>query len=143
MRSADVHLVPGVRSFVDLDAWKLANALKLGIYELLQRPDVQRDREFHNQIRNAAAAAPRNIAEGFGRFQSRDFSQYLRIANGSLHETSNHLRDGIDRGYFTGKEIEPLEMLARRASAAVTALLRYLRRARTPSARTFEPPEHP
>jgi hypothetical protein len=57
----------------------------------------------------------------------REFSQYLRVANGSLMETSNHLRDGYDRGYFTKAEIEPLLILARRASAAVTRLLRYLR----------------
>ena len=133
----------GVRSFMDLDAWKLANALKLGVYELLQRACVQRDREFHSQIRNAAASAPRNIAEGFGRFQPRDFSQYLRIANGSLQETSNHLRDGVDRGYFRPEEIVPLETLVRRASAATTALLRYLRHAREPRTRTNEPPTNP
>jgi hypothetical protein len=57
----------------------------------------------------------------------REFSQYLRVANGSLMETSNHLRDGYDRGYFTKAEIEPLLILARRASAALTRLLRYLR----------------
>jgi hypothetical protein len=39
-------------------------------------------------------------------------------------ETSNHLRDGHDRGYFTHAEIEPLLILARRASAALTRLLR-------------------
>jgi len=53
------------------------------------------------QIRDAASSAPRNIAEGFGRYKPREFSQYLRIANGSLMETSNHLRDGVDRRYFT------------------------------------------
>lgn len=140
MSSAFRPDMAGVRSFSDLDAWKLANALKLGVYELLQRNSVQRDRDFHDQIRDAAASAPRNIAEGFGRFQPRDFSQYLRIANGSLQETSNHLRDGVDRGYFTAEEIASLETLARRASAATTALLRYLRHAREPRTRTSEPP---
>ena len=78
-------------------------------------------------MQESARSAPRNIAEGFGRYLPREFSQYLRVANGSLMETSNHLRDGYDRGYFTKAEIEPLLILARRASAAVTRLLRYLR----------------
>lgn len=134
----------GVRSFDQLEAWKLANALKLGVYELLQRPSVQRDHDFRDQIRDAAASAPRNIAEGFGRFQPRDFSQYLRIANGSPQETSNHLRDGVDRGYFRADEIASLQTLVRRASAATTALLRYLRNAREPKrTRTNEPPTNP
>jgi len=106
----------GVRSFTELDAWKLANEL-----------------EFRNQIRNAAASAPRNIAEGFGRYQPREFSQYLRIANGSLMETSNHLQDGKDRGYFKSDDVERLQILARRASAAVTALIRYLKNAKAPN----------
>jgi four helix bundle protein len=116
----------GARSFTDLDAWKLANELKLGIYELIRSGDASRDVEFRNQIRNAAASAPRNIAEGFGRYLPREFSQYLRVANGSLMETSNHLQDGCDRGYFTKADVAPLQVLARRASAAVTSLIRYL-----------------
>jgi four helix bundle protein len=135
----------GAHSFHELDAWQLSNDLKLGVYELLRDPDVQRDVEFRGQIQNAAASAPRNIAEGFGRYLPREFSQYLRIANGSLMETSNHLRDGCDRGYFTADEIEPLLRLARRASAAVTRLIRYLQtapsnpRTRTSNPRTKEP----
>ena len=114
------------KSFTELDAWQLANQLKLGIYELIRSGEAARDFEFRNQIRNAAASAPRNIAEGFGRFLPRDFSQYLRIANGSLMETSNHLQDGCDRGYFKPADIAPLQTLARRASAATTSLIRYL-----------------
>jgi four helix bundle protein len=105
---------------------------------------VQRDVDFVRQIRNAAASAPRNIAEGFGRYQPREFGQYLRVANGSLLEASNHLQDGVDRGYFTPEQIEPLLVLARRASAATTALARYLRTARAPNARTrTKAPKHP
>jgi four helix bundle protein len=116
----------GARSFTELHAWKLANELKLGIYGLLKTTAAARDFEFRDQIRNAAASAPRNIAEGFGRYLPREFSQYLRVANGSLMETSNHLQDGLDRGYFTAADVERLQTLARRSSAATTRLIRYL-----------------
>ncbi len=136
------HRVVGARSFTELDAWQLANELKLGVYVLIRSGDAQRDFEFRDQIRNAAASAPRNIAEGFGRYLPRDFSQYLRIANGSLMETSNHLQDGCDRGYFKAADIEPLQTLARRASAAVTGLIRYLQSA-SANPRPHEPPVNP
>jgi len=123
----------GARSFTEIDAWQLANELKLGVYALIRGAQVQRDMEFLRQIRNAAASAPRNIAEGFGRYQPREFGQYLRVANGSLLETSNHLQDGVDRGHFTPEQVEPLHVLARRASAATTALARYLQTARPPN----------
>ena len=118
-----------MRTFTELDAWKLSNAVKLGVYDLIREGKAARDLEFRDQIRNAAASAPRNIAEGFGRFRPREFAQYLRIANGSLMETSNHLRDGVDRGYFTQAQIDPLMVLSRRASAAATRLIRYLQTA--------------
>ena len=103
----------GARSFDELDAWQLSNELKLGVYELIRKPIVQRDLDFRDQMQDSARSAPRNIAEGFGRYLPREFSQYLRVANGSLMETSNHLLDGYDRGYFTKAEIEPLLILAR------------------------------
>jgi four helix bundle protein len=132
----------GARSFDQLDAWKLATELKLGVYRLIRRPAVAGDTEYRNQLRNAAASAPRNIAEGFGRFQPGEFAQYLRVANGSLMETSNHLRDGKDRGSFSEHEIQPLLTLAKRSSAATTRLIRYLRSAKAPPRRTqnSEPP---
>ncbi len=116
----------GVRTFKELDAWKLSNELKLGVYRLIAGTGAERDFRFRDQLRDSAASAPRNIAEGFGRFLPRDFSQYMRIANGSLMETSNHLEDGCDRGYFKHADVEPLLVLAKRASAASTALIRYL-----------------
>jgi four helix bundle protein len=120
------------RSFTELAAWQLSNELKLGVYELIRTARAQADVEFRNQIRNAAASAPRNIAEGFGRYYPKEFSQYLRIANGSLMETSNHLSDGVDRGYFQRADADRLQLLARRASAAVTRLIKYLQTAKPP-----------
>jgi four helix bundle protein len=144
MESARETAVGGARSFTDLDVWQLSNELKLEVYALLRNPAVQRDLEYRDQMRNSAASAPRNIAEGFGRYLPRELSQYLRIANGSVMETSNHLQDGRDRGYFTDAEIAPLLILARRTSAAITRLIRYLetlsnRGTRTPNPRTPEP----
>ena len=132
----------GARTVTDLDCWKLANELKLGIYALIKSGDAAKDFEFRNQIRNAAASAPRNIAEGFGRFQPREMSQYLRVANGSLMETANHLQDGVDRGYFESNAVAPLLITARRASAATTRLIRYLQtaRAQNPRTRTTQEP---
>jgi four helix bundle protein len=116
----------GARTFKELDVWRLSNELKVGIYRLIATSAAERDFGLRDQLRDSAASAPRNIAEGFGRFYPKDFSQYLRIANGSLMETSNHLEDGCDRGYFTRSDVEPLLVLAKRASAASTRLIRYL-----------------
>jgi len=124
--------VAGARSHEELIAWQLANALKLQVYSLIKTGAVARDFDCADQLRRSAAAPPRLIAEGFGRYLPGDFSRYLRTANAELSETLDALRDGVDRGYFTREQIEPLTRLAKRASKATTRLIAYLRTAQAP-----------
>ncbi len=119
--------MPGARHFTDLDCWKLSTELKNALYEVARRPCVHRDLRFRDQLIDAAASAPRNIAEGFGRRTHREFARYLDIASGSLNECDNHIRDAVDRGHLAYEEAAPLLHLAKRARNATLALLRYLR----------------
>jgi len=117
----------GARHFRELNCWQLSNELKLGIYRLSERPQVKRDLRFCDQIRDAAASAPRNIAEGFGRRSHADFARFLDVARGSLAESQNHLQDAVDRGYLDDSEFKRLNGLSERACAAVARLQQYLR----------------
>lgn len=117
----------GVRHFSELQCWQLSHELKLGMYDLSERPAVKRDLRFYGQIRDSAASAPSNIAEGFGRRTHADFARFLDIARGSLNESQNHLRDAVDRGYLGKDEFERLYRTSKRAAAATAALQRYLR----------------
>jgi four helix bundle protein len=88
----------GARRFQELDCWQLANEFKRRIYEVTERPRWKRDLKFYEQIPDAAASAPRNIAEGYGRKTHADFAQLLDIARGSLMECENHLVDAVAVG---------------------------------------------
>ena len=121
------------RSHEDLIVWQRANELKLLVYQLIKTGPIARDADLSEQLRRSAAAAPRLIAEGFGRYLPGDFSRYLRQANGELKETYDALRDGVDREYFTSDQIEPLQRLSKRASKAATRLIAYLRTAKAPN----------
>jgi four helix bundle protein len=123
----------GAQSFTELDCWKLANELKLGGYGLGRSTDAARDFAFRDQIRNAAPSAPRNIAGRFGRYQPREMARYLRVGNGSLMETANHLQDGLGRGYFQAADIAPLLTPANRSSSATTRLIQYLQSSKAPN----------
>jgi four helix bundle protein len=119
--------MPGARHFRELQCWQLSNELKLGVYRLSDQPQVKGDGRFYDQIRDAAASAPRNIAEGFGRRSHADFARFLDVARGSLAELQNHLQDAVDRGYLDVGEFERLNSLSERAAAATARLQRYLR----------------
>jgi four helix bundle protein len=82
---------------------------------------------FRKQIRASSASASSNIAEGFGRFRPKEFARFLEIARGSLTETHNHLRDGMDRGYFSTGDHARLSLLTGRAPKATSQLIRYPR----------------
>jgi four helix bundle protein len=127
------------KQYDELDAWQLANELKLRVYALTESGSVTRDFKFWEQLRDAAASGPRNIAEGFGRYKPAQFRQFLDVAIASLTETPNHLRDGVDRKHFSEKDIAPLLPLARRAKSAAIGLKSYLKDAKPPEPRRRQP----
>jgi four helix bundle protein len=107
------------RTFEQLVAWKLAYELKCEVFAFTGTGPASRDFKFLDQIRDASASAPRNIAEGFGRFRPAEFARFLEYARGSLMETRNHLIDGRDRGYLDAalhSRLTNLELAARRAT---------------------------
>src|SRR6187549_3766834 len=95
-----------VRRFQDLDSYKLAVELRRLVIRLTGREHVRRDFRFVDQIRDAARGAPRNIAEGFSRFNPGEILQFLSYAQASLDETKNHALDGQESGYFSDDEAE-------------------------------------
>jgi four helix bundle protein len=123
------------KRFEELIAWQRAAELKQGVLAFTAREHVCRDFKYCNQIRESTRSATRNTAEGFGRYYPKDFMRFLRIAAGSLHETMDHLHEGLDRGYVDADEHERLVRLAKRALKANTRLQAYLRTARPPNPR--------
>lgn len=123
----------GARSHEELIVWQLAYQLKLGVYQLIRTTSIRTDRNLHDQLRNAARASPRLIAEGFGRYLPGEFARYLRNASGELKETFDALRDAVDSGYVTQEQVVPLQRLSKRASKAASGLIAYLRTATPPN----------
>ncbi len=117
-----------VRDFRDLVCWKLAYELKCEVLAFIAKPPASRDSKYCNQIRDSSSSAPANIAEGFGRFHSRDAARFYDIARASLMETKNHLIDGHDRGYLHDNLYYRLMNLCRAALKATTSLIRSKRR---------------
>ena len=91
----------GVKRLEDLDIYKLAVQLRREVFKLTKREAVKHDFKFVDQIRDSARGGPRNISEGFSRFNPTEFCQFLSYAKASLDETKNHLDDGHDSDYFS------------------------------------------
>jgi four helix bundle protein len=91
----------GARTYRELVVYQRCSELRRVVLALLESPRAQGDRKFCDQLRDAVRSPPRNIAEGFGRYNPGEFVQFMDVAIASLDETDNHLRDGVESAYFT------------------------------------------
>lgn len=116
-----------IKHHEDLVAWQLANKLKVDVSQMVKRPHIAKDRRFCDEIRRSTRSAPSNLAEGFKKWP-RENAHFVRIAIGSLRETENHLRDGLQEKYYPQSEFDELWKLAERAIGASVRWHKYLMR---------------
>ena len=116
----------GVKRFEDLECHQLAYQIRARILQYTRRTEVRQDYKFAHQIRDSARSAPRNLAEGFSRFNPTEIHQYASWAKASLDETKNHVVDAVESGYFTVEEGEALKDLIGRAIGKILKWMKYL-----------------
>ena len=115
----------GVKHYRDLDAWRLADEIRQKVIAICSNSPASRDFKYFTQLRDAAASTP-NVAEGFARRSPRDFARFLSIAKGSVLETQDRIRDGVQRKYFTEEQAIELMVLTARCDRVITRLRAYL-----------------
>jgi four helix bundle protein len=81
----------GFQSVQRLKVWQKSMDLVETAYKLSSRLPLDERFGLISQIRRAATSVPANIAEGFGRWNARDFARFTAIASGSLRELETHL----------------------------------------------------
>jgi len=88
-----------VKSFRDLDVWRLGLELAELIYKCTAGFPKSEVFGLSNQMRRAAVSIPSNIAEGRARNSSREFLHFLSISRGSLAELETQLELAIRLDY--------------------------------------------
>lgn len=114
------------KDFTELIAWQRSDALEQFALEMIKRQPVADDSTFCQQTIDCASSAPRNIAEGHGRFAPAQFANFLRIAIGSEQETRNQIIKAWQRGAITETEKQDGLLLSKRALTAAVRLRGYL-----------------
>jgi four helix bundle protein len=133
----------GANDFTELICWQLAHELNRFIWPSIERPEVKRHRKLCEQMEDAAGSAPRNIAEGFGRYDHKEFAHFIKVALASEHETRANLIEACDKGFITQAERDAGLLLAKRAIAAAAKFRRYLMNNPTPAPKKEKsPPPH-
>jgi four helix bundle protein len=96
------------RAVRDLKVWQKSMDVAEACYRLTAMLPPEERFGLTAQIRRACTSVPANIAEGFGRWNSREFVRFLAIASGSLRELETHLVISCRLGFVTSRSTEPL-----------------------------------
>jgi len=97
-----------MQSVRELKTWQKAMDLVEACYKLSATLPGDERFGLTSQIRRAATSIPANIAEGFGRWNTRELARFLAISSGSLRELETHLIITRRLGYVSEAKAEPL-----------------------------------
>ncbi len=117
-----------IHSYQQLEVWQRAMNLAALTYRLTKTFPKEEMFGLTSQMRRAASSIPANIAEGWGRQGSKEFQQFLRMAQGSLRELETHLLLSERVELCTKDHIQPLLQEATILSKQLLALNRSLQR---------------
>ncbi|MBL7078297.1 four helix bundle protein [Candidatus Shapirobacteria bacterium] len=93
-----------IKSFTDLIVWQKGHQLVLLVYRLTKTFPKTEQFGLTSQIRRAVVSVTSNIAEGFGRQNKKEKTQFYYLSRGSLIELQNQILIAKDVGYLEKEE---------------------------------------
>lgn len=101
-----------MHNFKDLLVWQKSRLLVKEIYQCSVAFPVDEKYGITNQLRRASVSISCNIAEGSGRSTSKDFANFLNIAQASSYEVETLLFLSVDLNFVNEEQIKTiLELL--------------------------------
>ena len=97
-----------MNKFENLNIWKKAMKLVEEVYKLTLLLPSDETYGLISQIKRCSVSIPSNIAEGAGRNSSKEFIQFLSIANGSTCELETQLLLIVKLKMLDSNQIETL-----------------------------------
>lgn len=118
--------VSEIKSYRDLLVWQKGMALVKQVYRVTRSFPRDEIYGLTSQMRRAAVSIPSNIAEGHGRFQTKDFIRFLRMSMGSLFELQTQLEIAFDLDYFPDEDHRKLTDSSTELERMLSSLIRKL-----------------
>lgn len=113
-----------VEEFEDLEAWQIAIDVAVMVYEVTSKYPKSELYSLTNQMRRASSSISANIAEGFGRYNTKEKAQFYKIANGSLLELKSFCYLSKRLSYIDDDQLEALLSAITSSQKLTNALIR-------------------
>ena len=114
-------------AFEKLDVWHKAMELAGTIYKTTQSFPAHEQFGLTSQIRRAAVSIPLNIAEGKGRYHTKEFVRFLYNARGSLYEVVTLLKLAKDLQYLNQPQHQQAMQLVYLVMSKLSGLINSLK----------------
>ena len=116
-----------VKSCEDLIVWQKTMDLTVEIYRLVKFLPREETYALSDQMRRAVVSIPSNISEGYGRYSTKEFINFLFIARGSFSELKYQLQICHRLKYFSESESEYALNLCNEVYKILNALISKLK----------------
>jgi four helix bundle protein len=90
-----------MKTYRDLIVWQKAMQLVTETYKLTASFPKEEIYALTSQIRRCAVSIPSNIAEGYGRKSTQDYTRFLQISVSSLYELQTQLQIAYNLNYIS------------------------------------------
>ena len=115
-----------IRSYRDLEAWRLAIRLTKVVYRMSEHFPSDERFGLTSQIRRAAVSIASNIAEGWGRGSTSDYARFLRMARGSMYEVETQGLIALELGFVDKDKFDFFEQTIDEAGRVLAGLIRSI-----------------
>lgn len=116
-----------MKNFKELIVWKKAHENALLLYNSTKGFPKEEQFGIVSQIRRAAVSVPTNIAEGCGKFNQKDFANFLQTAFGSAQEVEYLSLLSFELGYFNQEQHKKIDSLINEVKAMLISLIKKVR----------------
>ena len=117
--------------FRKLDVYHLSKKIVADVYALTKCFPASEQFGLTNQLQRAAISVPSNIAEGMGRFSTKERVHFLEIALGSLMEVMCQLEIAEKLGYIDKSQLAAMEQMLLQATRMLTGLRKNIEERQT------------
>jgi len=116
-----------IKSFKQLKIWQKWIEIVKEVYTLSNKFPKDELYGLTSQMRRSAVSIPSNVAEGFKRYHSKEYRQFLYVALGSAAELETQLIIAQELGFISEDKLSIISEKIEHLSRMISSLLNKLK----------------